>query len=70
MTAAPEKCPVCNGRGYIRCECWPADCICGFDDEYCDWCQGTGDGDFDEDEMGYEPGGPHDPAIHREGRNG
>lgn len=36
------RCPACNGRGYIRCDCWPGDCICGFDDEPCDECCGTG----------------------------
>lgn len=40
---APRRCPVCHGRGYIRCECWPADCICGIDDEECDFCDGTGE---------------------------
>ena len=38
----PVRCTICNGRGAIRCECWPADCICGFDDEPCDACEGTG----------------------------
>lgn len=37
-----KKCPICRGRGYIRCDCWPGDCICGWDDEPCDNCEGTG----------------------------
>ena len=46
-TPTPEKptlkrCPVCRGRGAIRCDCWPGDCICGWDDEPCDNCDGTG----------------------------
>jgi len=38
----PTKCKACNGRGALRCDCWPADCICGWDDEPCDECEGTG----------------------------
>ena len=37
-----KRCPVCRGRGALRCECWPGDCICGWDDEPCDNCEGTG----------------------------
>ncbi len=37
-----KRCPVCRGRGAIRCDCWPGDCICGWDDEPCDNCDGTG----------------------------
>lgn len=37
-----RKCPACHGRGYIRCECWPGDCICGFGDETCAECNGEG----------------------------
>lgn len=37
-----KKCPVCRGRGYLRCECWPADCICGDDDPECEHCHGEG----------------------------
>ena len=37
-----KRCPVCNGRGSLRCECWPGDCICGWDDEPCDECGGEG----------------------------
>jgi len=37
-----KKCPACNGRGYFRCDCWPADCICGCDEEDCDECGGEG----------------------------
>lgn len=36
------KCFACDGRGYFRCECWPGDCICGFDDETCEECGGEG----------------------------
>ncbi len=47
------KCPVCYGRGYIPCDCWPADCICGYGDETCEYCDGYGnldhtDGEFDD----------------------
>ncbi len=45
---ALKKCPVCNGRGYFHCECWPADCICGQDYEPCEEC--GGDGFYDPDE--------------------
>ncbi len=45
-----RKCPCCNGRGYIICECWPGDCICGFGDMACEECAGTGDADFTDDE--------------------
>lgn len=38
----PKRCPVCRGRGAIRCQCWPGDCICGWDDEPCEACDGTG----------------------------
>ena len=38
----PRLCTVCNGRGYIRCDCWPGDCICGWDDEPCEYCCETG----------------------------
>ncbi|HMO09157.1 MAG TPA: hypothetical protein PKD10_16130 [Paracoccaceae bacterium] len=44
------KCRICNGRGYIRCDCWPADCICGFDDDFCEACDGEGWLDDDEDD--------------------
>jgi len=37
-----KRCPICRGRGALRCDCWPGDCICGFDDEPCDNCDGTG----------------------------
>lgn len=46
-----KRCPVCRGRGALRCDCWPGDCICGWDDEPCDNCEGTGflDPYFDDD---------------------
>lgn len=37
-----KKCPVCHGRGYRRCQCWPGDCICGEDDKDCEYCDGDG----------------------------
>ena len=37
-----KKCQCCNGRGYHRCDCWPGDCICGWDDEPCEECGGDG----------------------------
>lgn len=40
--AKPRRCTVCDGRGYIHCECWPGDCICGYGDENCEFCEGTG----------------------------
>lgn len=48
IAAARERCPSCNGRGYTRCDCWPGDCICGWDDEDCDACCGNGDADWDD----------------------
>jgi hypothetical protein len=42
MSDEPKKCPVCSGRGALRCGCWPGDCICGYDDEPCGNCEGTG----------------------------
>jgi len=44
------RCPVCNGRGYHHCDCWPGDCICAFGDEDCDDCRGEGviDTSYDE----------------------
>lgn len=42
MADALTKCPACDGRGYHRCACWPADCICGCGDEDCDECGGEG----------------------------
>lgn len=48
-----KRCRVCYGRGYLTCECWPGDCICGFGDEECEACGGTGDADWrDPDEYG------------------
>lgn len=41
-TIPTKKCPVCRGRGYIHCDCWPGDCICGVDDEPCEACASTG----------------------------
>lgn len=37
-----KKCPVCHGKGYLRCDCWPGDCICAYGDEDCDECRGEG----------------------------
>lgn len=45
----PRRCTVCKGRGAIRCDCWPGDCICGWDDEPCEYCDGTGWIDREED---------------------
>lgn len=46
---APKKCAICNGLGYLRCDCWPGDCICGWDDEPCEACCETGhDGGCDD----------------------
>lgn len=46
MVGEPQKrprCPVCRGWGYIPCDCWPGDCLCGYGDEDCEYCDGTGD---------------------------
>ena len=40
--AKPTRCKICNGKGYLRCDCWPGDCICGFGDETCEECGGEG----------------------------
>lgn len=57
MSDKEKRCPVCDGRGYFLCACWPGDCICGFGDESCEECEGTGwilpDDDY---------GGDYDPA--------
>lgn len=37
-----KRCVVCRGDGYIRCDCWPGDCICGYGDETCEECGGEG----------------------------
>lgn len=54
MTDGLRKCTVCNGRGYTRCDCWPGDCICGWDEEDCEFCDGTGYFEPDEDDF-YTP---------------
>lgn len=48
------KCPACDGRGYFRCSCWPADCICAVGDEDCDECGGEGiiDESYDDELIG------------------
>lgn len=43
----PVRCQSCSGRGYHPCGCWPGDCLCGWDDEECEDCGGTG---FERDE--------------------
>ena len=61
------RCPACNGRGYHHCDCWPGDCICGIDDQDCDYCDGIGwiDTSYDDDADWY-PGQPSDqvPEAH------
>jgi len=42
MDEKPKSCTACNGRGYHHCECWPGDCICGWDNESCEDCEGSG----------------------------
>ncbi len=42
MAEPLERCPACNGRGETRCDCWPGDCYCGFGDETCEECMGSG----------------------------
>lgn len=42
MSGEAKKCRYCHGRGYVPCECWPGDCICGFGDEDCEFCDGEG----------------------------
>jgi len=46
-----RPCLDCKGRGYHRCPCWPADCLCGQEDEDCENCDGTGwlDPSYDDD---------------------
>lgn len=47
MDDAPVlKCPVCYGRGYEHCDCWPGDCICSEGDSECEACFGSGFVDF------------------------
>ena len=46
-----KRCPICKGRGALRCDCWPGDCICGWDDEPCEACGGHGwYDDYDDDD--------------------
>lgn len=49
-TSTRWTCSVCDGRGYLRCDCRPGDCICGHDDEPCDECAGTGVIGHDDDD--------------------
>lgn len=50
-TPGPAKnCPVCHGKGYLRCDCWPGDCICAHGDEDCEYCRGSGLDDWDADD--------------------
>lgn len=42
MSDEAKRCVVCRGRGYHHCDCWPGDCICGYGDEPCEECEGTG----------------------------
>jgi len=58
------KCPACDGWGYHVCDCWPGDCICGFGDETCEDCEGTGFADSYDDDW---PDTPPPPALPREG---
>ena len=44
-----KNCPDCKGRGYFHCPCWPADCLCGQDEENCERCDATGLIDPDEE---------------------
>lgn len=65
MTATPntaalqapklKDCPICDGTGYLSCDCWPCDCICGYGDETCEECSGHGFIDPDDD-YGYNDG--------------
>lgn len=50
--AMPTKCQVCHGKGYLRCDCWPGDCICAYGDEDCESCDGTGFVDDEWDDLG------------------
>lgn len=50
-------CRVCLGRGYIQCECWPGDCICGHGEQDCEYCDGTGDDWSDESDKYVREGG-------------
>ena len=49
------KCEACDGRGYFRCDCWPADCICDEGDQNCFECGGDGFTDDGDDQDGYWP---------------
>lgn len=42
MNDKAKRCSVCHGRGHFHCDCWPGDCICGYDYEECEYCDGTG----------------------------
>lgn len=68
MTDNLTKCAACNGRGYHRCDCWPADCICGQDDEPCWECAGDGwiDPSYDDFDPYVEAPTPS-PATNAEG---
>lgn len=42
MSDKPKRCVVCHGWGYLPCDCWPGDCICGWGDQDCEECEGHG----------------------------
>lgn len=60
MSDPMSKCPACRGRGYLLCDCWPGDCICGFGDEDCENCRGTGWIDPADEEDDFHYGGSDD----------
>lgn len=68
MAERLTKCTVCSGRGSLRCDCWPADCICGQDEETCWECNGDGwlDPSYDPFDGHYEDTSPPAP-VSREG---
>jgi len=63
-----KRCPVCRGRGALRCVCWPGDCICGWDDEPCEECAGIGwiEPDWEYDDPVPDPPGNLTPATRPE----
>lgn len=68
MADKRTKCHACGGRGYFRCDCWPADCICGQDEDTCFDCDGEGliDPTWDDD-YGVLVDDDTPPPVQREG---
>ncbi|WP_147335647.1 hypothetical protein [Pseudotabrizicola alkalilacus] len=67
VTPARRRCTICHGWGYIPCECWPGDCICGFGDEDCEYCEDGWIYDDEDDDVDWQSllfgTGQHQPNL-------